>query len=165
MQYKDIAIFIAGVIISALFWVYKYNDPVPFWVLFIAIIIIIVLICTIIIRETDRQKTIQNYTKNMSFSAKIISIKNNRILFSANISNVLSHNCLIRLYILNGEFEEHIATAIVTNIQNNSNIIQADIIGIIPEKENEYNSIETTNKNLFIIKPNSDRTTLLPPNC
>ncbi len=32
MQYKDIAIFIAGVITSALFWIYKYNDPVPFFV-------------------------------------------------------------------------------------------------------------------------------------
>lgn len=161
MQRKDIAIFIAGVIISALFWIYKYNDPVPFLLLFIAIIIIIVLIFTIIIRETDYQKTIQDYTKNVSFSTKIISIENNRILFSANITNVLSYNCLIRLYILNGDFEEHLATAIVTNIQNNSNIIQADIIGIVPEKESECANIETTNKNLFIIKPNSDRSPLL----
>lgn len=161
MQYKDIAIFIAGVITSALFWIYKYNDPVPFLWLFIAVIIILLLICIIIIRETDQKKTIQDYTKNVSFSAKIISIENNRILFSANITNVLSYNCLIRLYILNGDFEEHLATAIVTNIQNNSNIIQADIIGIAPEKESAYAHIETTNKNLFIIKPNSDGATLL----
>lgn len=160
MQYKDLAIFIAGVIISALFWIYNFNDPVPFWWFFIAIIIIILLICIIIIRENHHQKTIQDYTKNMSFSAKIISIKNERILFSANITNVLSYNCLIRLYILNGDFEEHLATAIVTNIQNNSNIIQAKIIGFVPEKESEYANIETTNKNLFIIKPNSDRSTL-----
>ena len=96
MQYKDIAIFIAGVITSALFWIYKYNDPVPFLWLFIAVIIILLLICIIIIRETDHKKIIQDYTKNVSFSAKIISIENNRILFSANITNGLSCNCLIR---------------------------------------------------------------------
>lgn len=152
MKTTDLYIFLFGIAISTLLWIFNYKEPIYFFYLYAAIVIIICLIYTIIIFNRKNKSDRETLLSNTTFDVKIINIKNNSILLVPNISGILNTDTLVTIYRRNNDFEEALGFAVIENMQTNG-FVKADVVYLYPEVLKPYTNLADIDRSLLIIKP------------
>ena len=140
-RYESIFAAVVGIVPSFLLGLNSSTMDVPYWSLVLSITISLLILWLAILWKNSK-------TENITFTARIINfdINSKKLIFTVNIKNILTYGSIFIVYYKENEYEEKMAVAIVTNIQDNG-LIQADIIHWIKEPE----TVITNEK--IIIKP------------